>query len=447
MGTINRRSFIKSTGIFTAAMLSKGLFAEGGANSKINVGVIGLGKQSYAHIPQLASDSRCMLTAISDVDDARLNYVKQDVEKRYAQQGKKVEVKTYKDFRRLLADPSIDAVFIVTPDHWHAIMSILAARAGKHIYCEKPMTFSVLEGEQVAKAVKSAGVVFQTGSQQRSEPAFRNAVWLARSGMLGNVREVYCNVRWRFPTIYNWDAEVLPQSIDWDMWIGPAPMRSFTHHLLDLIRPAPEYAYAYPWGEWRWHSDYGNGTQADWGAHHFDIAQWGLGMDGKGPKHIYVYPKQNPSFPNDKKCIYYEYANGAKVFYGSPSILQKKGFNKPSAMVTFIGDEGIACASRGGIFWADKPSLRSVKVRPGGDVPMSNTNHIGNFIEAILTGSPVICPVEIGESSCNMCLIGNIAHKLGRHLEWDWRKKRFVGDPKANALLWREHRGEWKNII
>lgn len=214
-------------------------------------------------------------------------------------------------------------MFIVTPDHWHTIMSVLAARAGKHVYCEKPLTFSVQEGRQIIDAVNANGVVFQTGSQQRSEAAFRNAVQLARTGMLGDIKCVYCNVPWRFPTVYNWPAEDLPKGIDWDMWIGPAPMRAYSDHLLARLRKHPKGAYDYDWGEWRWHSDYGNGMQADWGAHHFDIAQWGLDMDGKGPKYIDVYEAKNPAFPNDTKSISYEYENGVKVYYGSPSILQK----------------------------------------------------------------------------------------------------------------------------
>ena len=128
-----------------------------------------------------------------------------------------------------------DAVSIVTPDHWHAIMSILAARAGKHVYCEKPLTFSIQEGEQIIKAVKAAGVVFQTGSQQRSETSFRKAVQLARTGMLGEIKSVFCNVPWRFPIFYNWPEEQLPSTMNWEMWVGPAPMRPYTPHLLQPL--------------------------------------------------------------------------------------------------------------------------------------------------------------------------------------------------------------------
>lgn len=228
----------------------------------------------------------CRLMAVCDVDTERTAWAKQKLENDYKNRGQSVEVKTFRDFRELLADPSIDAVSIATPDHWHAIMSILAARAGKHVYCEKPLTFSIQEGEQVLKAVKAAGVVFQTGSQQRSETSFRNAVQLARTGMLGEIKAVFCAVPWRFPVFYNWPAEELPATMDWEMWVGPAPMRPYSRHLLHRSFPLMPCGgrFGYEWGAWRWHYDYGNGMQGDWGAHHSDIAQWGLKYGRQRPE-------------------------------------------------------------------------------------------------------------------------------------------------------------------
>lgn len=450
---ISRRSFMKNASLATAAsfFISKDLIANGSPNEKIQVGVIGIGKQVGVHLHSYADMRECRLSTICDVDDARLVEGKKIVDGIYARRGINADTKTYKDFRDLLADKSIDAVSIVTPDHWHALMSIMAARAGKHVYCEKPLTFSIQEGEQIIKAVKAAGVVFQTGSQQRSENSFRNAVQLARSGMLGEIKSVFCNVPWRFPTFYNWEEEPLPAGIDWEMWVGPAPMRPYTRHLLHPLLEASARGgkFGYPWGEWRWHYDYGNGMQGDWGAHHFDIAQWGLNMDGKGPKYIRPYTAQNPTFKNDKRSLFYEYENGIKVFYGSPSNhLRTLGAPK-DAMVTFIGTEGTACASRGGYFWASKPSLMNVKIPAGSESAYVNGygNHQRNFIEGILTGRPTLCPVETGVSSSNMCIMGTIAHRLGRTLEWDWRKSTFVNDPEAVSLMWRKNRGEWAKIF
>ena len=453
MQRLNRRSFIKKAGLaaaLTPFFTARDMFAQGSPNEKINIGIIGLGKQVGGHVWGAVSDSRCNLSAICDVDDERLAHYKKRIEDKYAQNGKSNTVKTYKDFRELIADKSIDAVFIVTPDHWHTIMSVLAARAGKHVYCEKPLTFSVQEGQQIIDAVNANGVVFQTGSQQRSESAFRNAVQLARTGMLGEIKCVYCNVPWRFPTVYNWPEEELPKSIDWDMWIGPAPMRAYSDHLLARLRQPPRGAYDYDWGEWRWHAYYGNGMQGDWGAHHFDIAQWGLNMDGKGPKYVRPYTAQNPSNIHDKRSLYYEYENGTKVFYGHPTEhLKKLGASNLGPMVTFIGTEGTACASRGGFFWASSPSLMNVKLPEGQESAYMNGfgNHNRNFIESILTGRPTICPVEAGVSSSNMCIMGTIAHRLGRTLEWDCKNSTFVNDPEAVSLMWRENRGEWAKVF
>ena len=443
---MDRRSFIKRTTFAAAAaapfFVAKDLFANGSPNEKVNVGIIGIGKQVGVHFGSYLGIDECRITAVCDVDTARTDYAK----------GHSVEVKTFRDFRKMLADPSIDAVSIVTPDHWHAIMSILAARAGKHVYCEKPLTFTIQEGEQIVKAVKAAGVVFQTGSQQRSETSFRNAVQLARTGMLGDIKAVFCGVPWRFPVFYNWPAEELPSTMDWEMWVGPAPMRPYTSHLLHpLLAPnAKGGMFGYAWGEWRWHYDYGNGMQGDWGAHHFDIAQWGLNMDGKGPKYIRPYTAQNPGNVHDKRSLFYEYENGIRVFYGSPSEhLKKLGASNLSPMVTFIGSEGTACASRGGFFWASSPSLMNVKLPAGAEAAYTNGfgNHQRNFIEGILTGRPTLCPVETGVSSSNMCIMGTIAHRLGRTLEWDWKKSTFVNDPEAVALMWRENRGEWSKVF
>lgn len=447
---INRRSFIKRTTLAAAAtapfFIAKDLLANGSPNEKVNVGIIGLGKQVGVHLGSYRGVNECRMTAVCDVDTERTAWGKKWIEDSY---NKSVNVKEYADFRDMLADPSIDAVSIVTPDHWHAIMSILAARAGKHVYCEKPLTFSIQEGEQIIKAVKAAGVVFQTGSQQRSETSFRKAVQLARTGMLGEIKCVFCNVPWRFPIFYNWPEEQLPSTMNWDMWVGPAPMRPYTPHLLQpLLKKGNPHDY--PWGEWRWHYDYGNGMQGDWGAHHFDIAQWGLNMDGKGPKYIRPYTAQNPTHKEDKHSLFYEYENGIKVYYGTPGeYLKKLEAPNPHPMVTFIGSEGTACASRGAFFWASSPSLMNVKLPAQAQAAYTNGfgNHQRNFIEGIITGRPTLCPVETGVSSSNMCIMGTIAHRLGRTLEWDWKKSTFVNDPEAVSLMWRKNRGEWAKVF
>lgn len=450
-----RRTFLKSSGLALAGSLllprvlrAQSVAAATARNSRVNLGVIGLGKMATGHLSSFGNDERCRITAICDVDDERLAYEKQRIERRQKENyGETIDVATHKDFRALLADPSIDAVVIVTPDHWHAIMSILAARAGKAVYCEKPMTFTIEEGRRVVEAVRANGVVFQTGSQQRSDSGFRRAVQLARAGMLGEIKEVWCNFGRKYPVDYNWPAEEIPGGMDWEMWVGPAMMRPYTPHLLPrMMGGTPPRAYGHAWAEWRWHIEYGNGLQADWGAHHLDIALWGLGLDGKGPKYVEVHPSQNPNIPADTKHISYTFANGVKLNYGCPDFVKRD--SNGATMVTFIGTEGSASAARGGKFWTSNPAVRNVRFgERGRESPVYvSDDHRRNFIDAVLDGRPVICPPEIGESSCNMCLIGNIAHLLGRGLEWDWRTRTFVGDEAANRYLWRENRGEWAKI-
>lgn len=444
---MDRRTFIRksSTAAFASLFIGKSLFANQSANSRINIGVVGLGKQAMHHLRFIRSDSRCWLAALCDIDSERLQYNKKDTDNYYASKGVTSDVKTYSDFRDLLADKSIDAVFIVTPDHWHAIMCIMAARAGKHIYCEKPLTFTVQEGALVAEAVKASGVVFQTGSQQRSERSFRNLVQLARSGALGEIKEVFCNFSWHFPKVHNWKAESVPDNINWNMWIGPSPMRPYSQRLLSaLYYGEKKVLYGAPWGEWRFHSDFGNGMQADWGAHHYDIAQWGLNMDGKGPKYVQLSKRKYPEFSTYSEKLIYTYENGVKVITGTSDDAKKAGC-AANAMVTFVGKKAMAAASRADYFWASKPSLYDPKIFANVDNAYVSTEHRANFIEGILTGRPVICPVQVGQSSCNMCLIGNIAHKLDRDLEWDYKTLSFKNDATANAMLARKDRQSWQS--
>jgi len=457
---VSRRGFLKTSlqaGVLAAGsqlLITRGLFAQDkiSANSKINVGVIGLGKMANGHIGGLITTSVCRVTAVCDVDDERVAYNKKRIEEHYTKQsGVSAEgtVKGYKDFRELLADPSIDAVFVVTPDHWHAIISILAARAGKAVYCEKPLTFTVQEGAQVIKAVNENGVVFQTGSQQRSEASFRWLAQTVQSGLIGEVKEVYCEFGRKYPLMLNWPIEETPKGIDWNMWVGPAPYRPYSSHLLPRLMgstkadEAPK-PYGHQWGEWRWHAEYGNGLQADWGAHHLDITLWCLGMDGKGPKYVEVFDNVNPDNPADNRIIGYTFENGIKVRYGFPKELLP--LTKESYMVTVVGTNGTAAASRSGKMWASNPALLTAKL-PIDKLPVyTSTNHKDNFFNAIRYNQPTICPAEVGVASCNMCLIGNIAHMLGRSLAYDWKTQSFGNDKEANAYLWRANRGEWAKV-
>ena len=243
---------------------------------------------SDGHIGGLIHSPLCKIVALCDVDSARTQYQKNRIESEYKARGvASPDIKVYKDFRELLANPEVDAVLIATPDHWHAIPAICAVNAGKAVYCEKPLTFTVEEGRKVVNAAKRMGVPFQVGSQQRSSAEFKRAAQLARNKYLGEIKEVYVGVGPGNATPRNWKIEECPSTVDWDFWCGPAPYNPYSSQLLPKIDPNARKPHeAYGWNSWRHHLDYGNGSQADWGAHQFDIALWGLGLDGKGIKYI-----------------------------------------------------------------------------------------------------------------------------------------------------------------
>jgi predicted dehydrogenase len=447
---LSRRSFLARSALAAAPLLLPRNFLNAAAppNSLLNLAVLGLGKMGDGHIGAFSGDPRVRIRAVCDVDNERVAHQRQRVAKRY--QCAVSDIAGYRDFREVLAREDIDAVVIATPNHWHAIMAILAARAGKHIYCEKPLTFTVEEGEAVARAVRAAGVVFQTGSQQRSNAIFRQAVVIARSGAIGEIRDVWCNIGRRYPVARNWPAEPVRPGVDWDLWLGPRPPRPFSSKMCPpLIGGTPPKPYGYAgMAQWHYYIEYGNGMSANWGAHHFDIAQWGLGYDGKGPRFVEVFPDKNNT-PNDVASndlchVRYTYSNGVKLHVGFPETLkpQVAGANQ----VLFEGTEGAVSVARGDRIWVSRPSLRRVGMPEGRESIYSSNNHRDNFIEGILTGRPTIAPVGIGQSSCNTCLIGNIAHLLGENLEYDWRTQKFVQNPRADRLLRRENRAPWNAI-
>lgn len=441
MKTYSRRQFLKGSLMSGAGLvLASNMFARNcvSANGRVNLAVIGCGKMADGHIGGLIHNDQCRLVALCDVDSARMMYQKERIEKGYKQRGVAFsELKTYKDFRELLLNPEVDAVLIATPDHWHAIPAICAANAGKAVYCEKPLTFTIEEGRKVVNAVKRTGVVFQTGSQQRSTGFFRRAAELVRNKYLGEIKEVWVGVSPGNATPRDWKVEECPDTVDWDMWCGPSVLNPYSSELLPKFNPAKPYDHG--WNSWRHHLDYGNGSQADWGAHQFDIAMWGLGMDGKGPKYIEVSDDEG-KIPGATYWRQYKYVmeNGIPMYKGDhPKIpIKCKGG------LTFVCEGGLISASRD-MFWSDNPIISSARLRDGDIALLTDENHKGNFLNACLKGVPTNAPVEVGHSSCSICVLGNIAHNLGRSLEWDWRKEKFVNDPEADKFLGRTNRGEW----
>jgi predicted dehydrogenase len=352
------------------------------------------------------------------------------VEDRYSKQakGSYKGCQVYSDFRDLLARKDIDAVVIATPDHWHTIPCILAARAGKDIYCEKPLTHNVAEGRRIVEEVAKAKVVFQTGSQQRSEfgNRFRTAVELVRNGRIGKVKTVRIGVGG--PGVpCNLPTQTVPEGTDWDFWLGPAPERPYNEAL------CPKGVHHH-FPAWRNYREFGGGGLADMGAHHFDIAQWALDMDGSGPV------KVEPPAGTATKGLRFTYANGVVMIHDE--------FEGERADCLFEGETGKVFVSRDKLRTEPADLLQEHQRPTGRDgfIAYPSNDHRKNWLQCVRSRKPTICPAEAGHRSATVCHLGQIGYELRRALTWDPAAEKFVGDDEANRLLTREPREKWRIV-
>lgn len=427
---INRRRFLKEAGGTAVGVLgfpylvSSSALGKAGsvaASNRIIVACIGMGNQGTAHmgwrggtVPNLGwvepggfmGSAEVQMAAVCDVDDRWLNQARDIANKYY---GNK-DCAAYKDYRELLARVDIDAVVTATPSHSNAMINIAAAGAGKDIYCEKPMSLTIGEARAMADAVRRYGRVYQMGTQQRSDRNFRFACELVRNGYIGQVKSVTIGVGGPAREC-DLPAGPVPDCIDWEMWLGTAPWRPFHPGLL-----------RHGWmGYW----DYGGGEMTNWGPHHFDIAQWGLGMDGSGP--VEVIPPDGKDF----KVLTYKYANGV--------IMTRDNANG----VLFTGTEGKIEVNRGHLrTWPE--TLARQKIKPQEINLYESKSHQGNFLECVRTRSKTVCDEEIGCRSVTVCHLGNMAYRLGRPLKWNPEKERFVDDDQANRMLKQPMRSPWR---
>ncbi len=451
-----------------------------GANDKLQVGVIGAGpppRRSGDLYRAAKGFKQVHFTAVCNVDAGHLKYA----EEQYKKDG--YDVKGYADFRRLL-DSDVDAVIIAVPDHWHALIAIEALRKGKDVYCEKPLTLTIEESLALQKVVKETGKVFQTGSQQRSEmttrwhgqnvPMFRLAAEVVRAGRLGKVKTIECRINDN-PTSGPIPETPVPKELDWDFWLGPTA----------------KVPYRYKNGktnchyEFRWWYEYSGGKMTDWGAHHLDIAQWCLGMDGSGPTEIEVVEADEPYKGGDGyNChpefkVKYTYPTGAVVYAmggkpgskvgqgtavkdlvradGKPPTTRKRkegkvedvpiaGISPTENGVMIFGERGTVFVSRGTILASDAKILS--EPLPGGLklYPSLPASHMGNFLDCVKSREKPICDVTVGGGSVIVCHLGVIALRSGQKLQWDPKSHRFTG-PNAevgNKMTSRPYRDPWK---
>jgi len=422
----SRRKFIKRTSVAAAAVsivprfvLGKGFTAP---SDKINLGFIGLGRQSEGLVSRFISETTAQVVAGCDVWTTKNDSFQQLVQQQYAKDRNQDSfngVKMHQEYKALLEQSDIDAVVIATPDHWHATQAIDALNSDKHVYCEKPLTHRISEGIALVDTVKKTGKVLQTGSMQRSWKSFRKASELIRNGYLGDITKILVNVG--DPAVaYNLEQEELPDSVNWNNWCGPAPLLSYNHRL------SPATNAVKFWPDWRLFRETGGGILCDWGAHMFDIAQWAIGMDDSGP--VRYIP---PTDPTAVKGLRMFYANGIEMVH--------EDFGRGWG-VRFIGSEGTLDVSRS-YLESDPINLVNANLKDS-DVRLYNSggNHYNDWLHSITNNTNPLCDVETGHRSATICNIANIAYQLKRPLNWNPEEQHFMGDMEANALRSRENR-------
>jgi predicted dehydrogenase len=399
---------------------SSALGAQGGppARERIVMGFIGPGDRGMLNLRTLMSAKEVQVVAVCEVDAGRRAKAKAVVDEHY---GNK-DCAACNDFRDLLARDDIDAVDVSTPDQWHAIPTIEACRRGKDVHVEKPLSLTIQEGRAMVQAARRYGRVVQTGSEARSNPSCRFACELVRNGRIGKVREVYVGGVGPPATTDVLPGEPVPAGLDWDLWLGPAPWRPYN----------PRY---HPYN-WRWFHDFSGGGLTDWGAHHFDLAQWALGMDDTGPVEVH------PPDEKDRKWLTYVYASGVRMHH----VLK----DPPPLMlgaITVVGDRGRVGFWYGGLNRTDPPGLAKETIGPDEihlHVCPPGGHERGDFLTAVRTRRKPGADVEIGHRSVTVAHLGGICYRLNRSLKWDPVKEEFIGDAEANRMRSRSMREPWR---
>lgn len=426
----NRRTFLKTAAATAAATSLPAWFLQESAQSafaadddKPAIALVGCGGMGRGDAKNASRFGR--IVAVCDVDDKQLAEAKKSWP----------DAETYKDFRQVMDRKDIQVVVCGTVDHWHTLVSLAALRSKKDVYCEKPLTLTVEEGQQLVKAVKETGQILQTGSQQRSDKNFRLACELVRNGRIGKVKHVSvwlpCG-RKEGP----FAKGAPPEGFDWNLWQGPTPA-------VDYVRERTHVTFRHWW-------EYSGGTMTDWGAHHNDIALWGLGLERSGPVSIEAKPMQ-VMIPDgftaySEYAVDYAYANGVTHSCHSTTANAWNGAVVDAAGqlhgVKFEGADGWIWVTRGKIEASDPEFLTTPLA--GDAVRLYESNdHMGNFFECVRTRHPPICEAEIGNRSASVCHLGVISLRLGRKLQWDPQREQFAGDDEANRWLRREMRKPW----
>lgn len=450
----NRRAFLSDT-VKTAvgtslamgfpSIVPASVFGKNAPSNRINIGAIGTGRISRGHdMPGVWQYDYARIIAVCDVDSRRAEEGRVLVNEYYTKrEGKPYDgVNAYTDYRELLQNKDIDAVLISTPDHTHAMIGVAAARAGKHIYMQKPASLTIREGRIISDVVQKSGVKFQIGSQQRSAEQFRLAAELVRNGRIGQLQTVYVGLPGDPPGGKKEEMPV-PKTLNYDLWLASTPAVYYTED-----RVHPQVGYDRP--GWLRCEQFGAGMITGWGAHHIDSAHWGMGMERSGPVEIW---SDKAEFATgglwDVHGIFKTeavYANGVKMIVS----------NEFQNGVRFVGSEGWVFVSRGDYqvtasdptagktqakkIDASDPRILTSEIGPKEfHLPVSKEHH-GNWLEAIRDNKPTIAPVEEAHRACSACLLHHIAMKLQRRIYWNPAKEEILNDREAAGMLSRPQR-------
>ncbi|MBN2317057.1 MAG: Gfo/Idh/MocA family oxidoreductase [Sedimentisphaerales bacterium] len=430
---IARRTFLKSSmAAVVAPYVVPSLVL--GASNRLTMGMIGLGSMGMRHVKGFLEEYDCRIIAVCDVDADRRRAAVQEINKKYGNN----DCSQYNDFRELIARGDVDTLCIAVPDHWHAVLALVGIRAGKDIYGEKPLGLTIAEGRAIVEAVNRYQCVWQTGSWQRSTDHFRFACELVRSERIGKLRRVDVGIGPGFKTpeiketLYKIDPQPVmpvPDGLDYEMWLGPAPWAAYTEKRCH-------------WN-FRWILDYSGGQVTDWGAHHIDIAHWGMNCDDTGPVEVHgkaIFPDDglwNAAVDYDFECLY---ENGL--------VMRVASNNHIPQGVRFIGDGGWVHVTRSGLK-TNPAELREAKIgpnelhlpRPAGD---HRQGHRRDFLHCVKTRKTPITPAEVGQRSVTVAHLGNIAMILGRTIRWDPKHERILNDDSAQRMISRSFRSPWQ---
>ncbi len=419
--TFTRRRFLQTSAATAGAIALPYYVPQSafGANERIVAGFVGVGGQGRGNLNAFMGKG----VAVAGVADVDTKHVAQAVK---TAQAKGHKPAGYGDYRKMLERKDIDVVVVSTPDHWHALPTIHACQAGKDVYCEKPLSLFIVEGRKMVEAARENDRVVQTGSQQRSAGNFRQACELVRNGYIGKLQTVLVGIPGpNHPGEPGPDGEP-PQELDYDFWLGPAPDRPYNVKRV-------HYNFRFFW-------DYSGGQMTNWGAHHLDIAHWGMGVDDSGPLEVSAevatfHPKKWHEVTETCRLVY-KYPDDVTLILG-------QGQKDIPGGTTFIGSKGRIFVNRGKLT-AEPSDLLQTKFKATDERLYVSGNHHSNFLDCVKSRERPICDVEIGHRTAIACHLGNIAAHTGKKVVWDAANEKIVGEAELAAQVERPYRSPWK---